>query len=110
MNKRETNPFRSSERLYPVDFGSTTDERITVAIELPNSVNVVNLPGRIALGLPNDGGRFIFDARHEGNQIVISSWLNIARPIFSSDEYHFLKELFSRIVQVQNTDIIFKKN
>jgi hypothetical protein len=110
MNKREANPFKSSERLYPVDFGSTTDERITVAIELPNTMNVVNLPGRMALGLPNDGGRFIFDARHEGNQIVISSWLNIARPIFSSEEYHFLKELFSRIVQIQNTDIIFKKN
>ncbi len=110
IHKREINPFKSSERLYPVDFGSTTDDRITINIELPESVQVVNLPERIALALPNDGGRFIFDARQEGRMIVISSWLSLNKPIFSSGEYHYLKELFSRIVQVQNTDIIFRKS
>jgi hypothetical protein len=110
IHKREVNPFKSSERLYPVDFGSTTDDRITISIELPESVQVVNLPERIALALPNDGGRFIFDARQEGRMIVISSWLSLNKPIFSSGEYHYLKELFSRIVQVQNTDIIFRKS
>lgn len=109
IHKREENPFKSSERLYPVDFGSTTDDRITINIELPEAVQVVNLPERVALTLPNDGGRFIFDARQDGQMVVISSWLSLNKPIFSSGEYHYLKELFSRIVQVQNTDIIFKK-
>ncbi len=108
-HKRSNNPFKSSERLYPVDFGATTDERITVTLELPGNVEIVNLPERVALGLPNAGGRFIFDAKTEGNSVVISSWLNISRAYFTSDEYHYLKELFSRIVQLQNTDIILRK-
>jgi len=110
VHKRNENPFKSSERLYPVDFGATTDERVTINLELPEDVEIVNLPERVALSLPNDGGRFIFDAKKEGNSVVISSWLNISRAYFTSDEYHYLKELFSRIVQLQNTDIVLKKS
>ncbi|HEX5170133.1 MAG TPA: DUF3857 domain-containing protein [Cyclobacteriaceae bacterium] len=110
VHKRDANPFKTSERLYPVDFGAATDDRTTISIEVPEAVRVVNLPDRMALGLPNNGGKYIFDARNVNNMIMISSWLMISKPVFSSEEYHYLKELFSRIVQLQNTDIIFRKS
>lgn len=110
LNKRESNPFKSSERLYPVDFGSTLDERIIVTLQLPTSVAVVDAPQRVALALPDNGGKFIFDVKNEPHTLVISTWLNLSRSVFSSEEYHYLKELFSRIVQIQNTDLIFRKS
>lgn len=110
LNKRESNPFKSSERLYPVDFGSTIDERIVVTLQLPAYINVVDPPQRVALALPNNGGKFIFDVKNDPHTLVISTWLNLSRPVFSSEEYHYLKELFSRIVQIQNTDLIFRKS
>jgi hypothetical protein len=109
MHRRETNPFKSSERLYPVDFGVIIDERITINIEISQGLEIEDIPERVGLGLPNDGGKYLFDVQRNESTIVISSWLNIAKPLFSSEEYHYLKELFSRIVQVQNTDLVFKK-
>lgn len=109
MDRRETNPFKSSERLYPVDFGAIVDERTTINIEIPEGLGIEDLPDRVGLGLPNDGGKYLFDVQRNDNSIVIVSWLNISRPLFSSEEYYYLKELFNRIVQVQNTDLVFKK-
>jgi hypothetical protein len=41
--------------------------------------------------------------------VSLSSSLIINKPIFSSQEYRYLKELFSRVLQVQNTDLLFKR-
>jgi hypothetical protein len=40
---------------------------------------------------------------------MISSLLNISKPLYSSDEYHYLKELYNRMIQVQNLDLVFKR-
>jgi hypothetical protein len=108
-DRLEKNPFKSSERLYPVDFGVIIDERITINISIPDGLEVEDIPDRIGLGLPNDGGKYLFDVQRKENSIELVSWLNISKPLFSSEEYHYLKELFNRIVQAQNTDLVFKK-
>jgi hypothetical protein len=108
FGKWEENPFRSSERLYPVDFGTPFEQVSILNLEYLPKFEIVNMPDKVGLALPNSGGRFLLDSKNESNRLVINSQLIISRTIFSSQEYHFLKELFNRIIQVQNTDLLFK--
>jgi hypothetical protein len=109
LNKWSDNPFKSKERLYPVDFGVPL-ERITVlTLEYPAEFEIANLPAKVGLSLPNSGGRYLFEASNIGNKVSLNNSLSIRKTIYSSAEYHYLKELFNRILQVQNGELIFKK-
>jgi hypothetical protein len=109
INKTVQNPFRASDRLYPVDFGANIDERITVTLEFPEDVVLVTIPEDVGLSLPNGGGTYVLKTQKEGQKVSIISWLNTSKAIYSREEYYYLKELFGHIVQVQNTDLIFRK-
>lgn len=109
VERWERNPFRSPERLYPVDFGAPLEEAIVISLALPPGFSVDEIPEKVALLIPNGGGRYIFGAQVLQNKIVINHSLSLARTLYSSDEYHILKELFNRILQVQNIDLVLKR-
>lgn len=109
VGRNESNPFKSNTRTYPVDFAVPQDENVTIVIELPDNFEVASKPDNIGLGLPNGGGRYIFGAMISGNRLTVSNILTIARPLYGPDEYPYLKEIYGRMVQAQNTDIIFQK-
>ena len=109
FDKWTQNPFKSSERLYPVDFGAPLSYTHTLNFEYPDNYHVVELPEKVALALPNNGGSFIFDIQNTGNQIVMRSTLKTNRYVYNSDEYHALREIFARIVQLHKTDIVLQK-
>lgn len=104
-----SNPFRSKERFFPVDFGSSLERTISMTLEYPQNFQLAELPDKLGLSLPNATGRYLFDIRNEGNKIVMQSSLTIGKPIFTSEEYHFLKELYAQIVANQQTELLFKK-
>lgn len=106
MDKWESNPFKSAARLYPVDFGAPLEETVVMTLEYPEEFTVTDLPEKVAIGLPNQGGRFIFEMSNLGNKITVNSALAISKTIYTSAEYHYLKELFGRLVSSQNTDIV----
>lgn len=109
FDRWEKNPFKSSERLYPVDFGVPREEIITFTLEYPEKFAVAELPEKIGLILPNAGGRFLFQVQNTVNTLVMNSSLTINKTVFTADEYHFLKELFGRVVSAQQTELVFKK-
>jgi len=109
FDRWKENPFKSSERLYPVDFGPPLEEVVVFSLEYPEEFAVTDLPEKVGLALPNAGGRYIFDIQNTGNKVSLNSSLLIARTIYTSEEYHFLKELFSRVVSTQQTDLVFKR-
>lgn len=109
IEKENENPFKSNERLYPVDFGSPREFTTMFNLEFPSRYELVNKPDKVALSLPNAGGRFILDAQITDNKLMLNNALSINRTVFSSNEYLYLKELYSRIIQAQNEDLIFKK-
>lgn len=109
VGRNETNPFKSDSRTYPVDFAVPKEESVTISIELPENFVAESLPDKVGLALPNAGGKFIYGTQVIGNKLQISNILTLSRPVYSSQEYPFLKEIYTRMVQAQNTDIIFKR-
>jgi len=104
-----SNPFKSSERLYPVDFGVPVEEVVVLNLEYPDTYDIVGTPPKLGLALPNSGGRYIFNLQHNGKLLTMNSSLLIGKTVFSSEEYHFLKELFNQVVATQQTNLLFKK-
>jgi hypothetical protein len=109
VNRHDENPFKSQDRLYPVDFSVPIEEKVTIIINYPDNFTIVNLPEKVAIALPNNGGKYILSSQNSQNSASIFSWFVISRHLYSSVEYHYLKELFSTVVQTQNTDIIFRR-
>jgi hypothetical protein len=103
------NPFRSAERLYPVDFGAPLEDVIIFSLEYPSDYEIDGLPSKVGLALPQSGGRYIFDIQNTGNKLTMNNSLLIAKAEFSSQEYHYLKELFNQVVATHQTELVFKK-
>ncbi|MBX2970663.1 MAG: transglutaminase domain-containing protein [Cyclobacteriaceae bacterium] len=108
-DKIESNPFKSNERLYPVDFGVPMERTMILTLNIPKEFELIGKPESNALALPNSGGKFLFDITPRENQLQINYSLVINKTVFHSQEYHYLKELYSRIIQTQQTDLVFSR-
>lgn len=107
QDRWKVNPFKSKERLYPVDFGAPLNQTVTLTIEYPANYQLDEAPKSVAFALPEKGGKYTFSVNNIGNKVTMTNTLNLTKAIYNSNEYHFLKELFSRIVQIQQSDFVF---
>jgi hypothetical protein len=109
IDRWQKNPFRSSKRNYPVDFGAALEEITLLEFEFPPAYEIDELPKSAALTLPQNGGRYLFNMTSLGNKIQMTSNLTLSKSVYSSDEYFLVRELFSRVVQNQQQQIVLKK-
>jgi Domain of Unknown Function with PDB structure (DUF3857)/Transglutaminase-like superfamily len=107
MERMERNPFKLSERLYPVNFGASQEYTIILNLTYPESFLLAEKPEKIALTIPGGGGKFLFDILDNGTKAAMTYSLSLNRAVYSSVEYKYLKELFNRVIQVQNSDWLF---
>jgi hypothetical protein len=105
----EANPFKSVQRLYPVDFGVPVEEVTILNLQYPPDYVVEALPPKVGIALPQGGGQFIFEIQNMENKLSMNNSLLITRPIYASLDYPYLKELFNHVVAAQETALVFKK-
>jgi hypothetical protein len=103
------NPFKTAKRLYPIDFGVPIDEMFILNIDLAENITSGSLPEKVALGLPEVGGRYICDFKAENSRLTITSMFSVFRTVYSAEEYHYIRELYNRMIQTQNIDLVFTK-
>ncbi|MES2828905.1 MAG: DUF3857 domain-containing protein [Bacteroidota bacterium] len=106
----DTNPFKLDERLYPVDMGVPRDTRVNMTIRMPENFAFSEPPKNTSLSLPENGGRFVSNMDLKDNTLTFSQIFQLTKPIYSPEEYLSLKEFYSRIIQIQKTDAVFKTN
>jgi len=109
MDQWRKNPFKSQERLYPVDFGAPLEETMVVILEYPEDYEIAEIPAKVGLVLPDAGGRYMYSIQNVGHTLTMNSSFTINKTVFTSLEYHYLRELYDRVVAVQKTDLVFKK-
>jgi hypothetical protein len=110
ISRISKNPFNLNDRTYPVDMGSTREERVTMMIKLPENWVLAEQPKDISMALPENGGRFVSQTSLVGETLTFSQVLQLNKPIYAPEEYLSLKEFYSRMIQQQKTDIILKKS
>ncbi|RDC64523.1 DUF3857 domain-containing protein [Adhaeribacter pallidiroseus] len=109
IDRWEKNPFTSAERLYPVDLGTAIEQLFTITIDYPQDFEAVSLPQAVAITLPNNGGKYLFQASTIGNRVSLSSVITLNKPLYSPQEYHYLKAFFGKVVQTYQEQIFFQK-
>lgn len=109
ITKYTKNPFKLKKRDYPVDFGYPRANTYILSLKVPDGYQVKNLPKNKAISLPNKGGKFILNYKKINNSINLYSKISINKKVYSSDEYHYLKEFFNQIIKAQDTFIEIEK-
>jgi hypothetical protein len=109
VGKVERNPLRSETRHFPVDLGLPTDRTFILNLDYPEALEVDEVPSKKALALPRNGGRFLFTASDLGGTISLTSILSMAKAVYPAEEYAYLRELFTNVVQVNQSVLVLKK-
>lgn len=110
FERTKDNPFKLAERNFPVDFAFPLQENLTIIIDYPKGYVLETLPGDSRVKLPDDLAVFSLFFTHENNRIKVNSQINIPQSVYTATGYHYLKELFRRIVEKQAQLIVFKKS
>ncbi|MEI6946548.1 transglutaminase domain-containing protein [Paraflavisolibacter sp. H34] len=107
---QKENPFKSAERLYPVEMPCTTDETFVLTMEVPKGYAVDELPKNVKVKLNEKGeGMFEYLVSQSGETISMRSRLKLSRATFQPDEYELLREFFTLVVNKHSEQIVFKK-
>jgi len=109
FNKTTTNPFKAASRDFPVDWGMPSNDICTVILHLPKQFTVEAPPKDAAIGLPNNGGRFITSFENSTDGFTFSYITNFNKSVYDQAEYPYLKEFYNKIIQAELADIILKK-
>jgi len=109
INPITKNPFNLTSRTYPVDLGSTSDQRIIINLELPGKYELKDKPKDLAIGLPNTGGKYLLKTTMEDNMISFSQIMQFNKATYMPEEYLYLKEFYSKIIQNQKAELLLKK-
>jgi hypothetical protein len=109
LDRLTINPFKLEERTFPVDMGIPSDQRFVLTMHLPEKYAIEFEPKKTAMGLADNGGRFITDFVPGNNMFTFSNVTQFNKSIYSSNEYPGLKEFFNKIISTENTELTFKK-
>ncbi|MFD0794475.1 DUF3857 and transglutaminase domain-containing protein [Mucilaginibacter litoreus] len=103
------NPFKLSERTYPVDWGMPSNNRYVLTMHLPAEYSIESAPQAASIGLPNSGGQFLSDFSGQGNTFTYSTVIKFNKSVYAPEEYPYLKELYNKIIASEKAEIVFKK-
>ncbi len=106
----DESPFKLKERNYPVEIPFPFKEQFVLVLDLPENFAVEELPKSIKYSFPDNGGSFTYTSKQNGQQLIINSDLNINQTTFIPSQYKGLKQLFEKIIEKQNEQIVFKIN
>ncbi|GAB2958052.1 hypothetical protein GCM10027048_26120 [Hymenobacter coalescens] len=103
------NPFRLTERRFPVDFGARREETSMVTLTLPAGYVVEELPKNAVVDLPDGGGRFLFSITPVGNTLQIMSRMTLNRSMYLAEEYAGLRQFYEMMLAKQAEKIVLKR-
>ncbi len=103
------NPFKKSERTYPIDFEYPISRKGTIQITIPDGWVVDELPVSTKHVLPESSGGAVRLIQAQGNIIMIRYEFAINKEKFMPDSYSNIKALFEHLVERNTEPIVIKK-
>jgi hypothetical protein len=108
--KTEENPLKADARLFPVDFAYPFDEVYYINIALPEGYVVEEIPKSVREMFGDKTVKYEYLASSPNpTMIQIVCKLNVARALYSPEEYADLRNLFAHFVAKQNEQVVLKK-
>jgi hypothetical protein len=110
FDKISINPFKLTDRNYPVDMGMPYEERYVLILHIPDQYRIEIAPKNQSLSLSDRDAFFTVKFDDNGNNTyTFSSLIKFNNAIFPVGEYPHLREFFNKIVLAERENILFKK-
>lgn len=103
------NPFKSAERLYPVEMGACMNETYVLNMEIPKGYKVEELPKSTRVKLNEEDGMFEYLIGVSGDHIQLRCRTVLNKANFLPEDYATLRDFFAYIVKKEAEQIVFKK-
>ncbi len=103
-----SNPFKTEERKYPVDFVCPSDKTFLLKIELPAGAQITEIPKPLNMSLPDGSARVIYQVTQGENYIQLNYLFRINKANYMESEYSDLRAFFSELVKKQSEQIVIK--
>lgn len=102
------NPFKSSERKYPVDFGYVYRNQVMISFMVPQGYEIESLPENNMSTL-GDMGSYKYLVSQSGRTVQLSVDFSINRAVIAESDYSDLKSFFEFVVEKESEKIVLKK-
>lgn len=103
------NPFKTEERIYPVDFGYPWKRKVMMNINIPDGYEIESLPEIATVRLPDNLGAYTFKITKTPTGISIVMLKEINSAVIPSDKYGSLRELYRILVEKEKEKVVLKK-
>lgn len=105
----DSNPFKSDERKYPVEFPFPFTDKYMITINLPEGYEVESFPQTENLYFADKILSHKYIISNEGNVLKLMLQEDVNVTILTSEYYTDLKEYYQKKLNKQNEKIVLKK-
>lgn len=112
IDQIESNPFRSEERLFPVDFIFPNQRVFDITIQIPEGYEIEEMPENSSFNISRTGNAANYSCVYKingENKIEVKVKFEVNKSLFVPDEYKYLREFYARVVEEQAKMIVLKK-
>ncbi|CAL2088600.1 hypothetical protein [Tenacibaculum sp. 190524A05c] len=109
IDKYTENPFKFSERYYPIDLGYNWSDTYTIFISAPEGYELLKIPLSKNYKIPYNGGDISYKIQRSGDNLKITMNINLNRIEYKNTEYLNLKKFFQEIINLQDSQIEYVK-
>lgn len=104
-----TNPFTANERLYPIDFVFSYQNKYLITLNLPAGYTVESFPESTSVVMGENVANFKYQIDVKNNQLQLSVVFEVNKAVIEKENYNALKDFYRKAVEKQNEKIILKK-
>jgi len=105
----KSNPFKSGDRLYPVEMPYQIDENYVLKMDIPKGYKVEELPKSARITYNENEGYFEYLFQADADVVQMRVRLKLRKAFFPTDEYGTLRDFFADVVKKESEQIVFKK-
>ncbi len=103
------NPFKSTQRHYPVEMPYKLEETFVVNMDIPKGYEVDELPKSARVAYNINEGIFEYLIQKNADNIQMRIHLKLNKAFFPTVEYNTLRDFYGYVVKKENEQIVFKK-
>lgn len=103
------NPFKATERKYPVEMPYPLDDTYELTMDIPKGYKVEELPKSVKVSFNGTDGFFEYTIQKDESMVQLRSHVKLNQATFAPEDYNSLRDFFAYVVKKQSEQIVFKR-
>jgi hypothetical protein len=109
VDRMTENPFKSTERRYPVEMPYAKDQNYILTMEIPAGYKVEELPKSAKVRLDDSSAFFEYVLSQDDGHVYFRTRIRLMKANYKPEEYAVLRDFFAAVVKKESEQIVFKK-